>query len=90
MNLLTAEQQSRFEAFRRSSLNKRNMKRVRAMALTCWDICSALFVYNLRVLFAVSCCRFELSTNAVRKVRLQQAAHNGCLTRLCSSRLQHT
>ena len=31
MNLLTAEQQSRFEAFRRSSLNKRNMKRVRMM-----------------------------------------------------------
>ncbi len=29
MNLLTADQQSRFEAFRRSSLNKRNMKRVR-------------------------------------------------------------
>ena len=38
MNLLTAEQQSRFEAFRRSSLNKRNMKRVccREDMSLCW------------------------------------------------------
>ncbi len=70
LKLLTPEQLDRYEAYRRSSLSKRNMKRVPALVRSSCT-CGPPALQRLR-----SCLRRALSATRVRRAQLLQSVAN--------------